>query len=85
MLKGITSSDKFTPADYAYDTVSGISGGALNAVLLASFAKGDEKAAAAKMEQFWIDATKSELYKSWFGGITRGLFFEGGLYNSLPI
>ena len=28
--------------DYAYDSVSGVSGGALNAVLLASTAKGEE-------------------------------------------
>ena len=25
------------------------------------------------------------MYKSWFGGITRGLFAEGGLYNSAPL
>jgi predicted acylesterase/phospholipase RssA len=39
-LKVISSSDKLTADDYAYDTVSGVSGGALNAVLLSSFAKG---------------------------------------------
>ena len=37
------------------------------------------------MEQFWVDATHSSLYKNWFGGIARGLFFEGGLYNSAPL
>jgi predicted acylesterase/phospholipase RssA len=45
--------------DVAYDTVSGVSGGALNAVLLSSFAKGDEKAAVDRMEKFWIDATNA--------------------------
>ena len=38
-LKGIASS-KFTPDEFAYDTVSGISGGALNAVILANYSKG---------------------------------------------
>jgi predicted acylesterase/phospholipase RssA len=37
------------------------------------------------MEQFWIDASNTKLYKEWLGGITRGLFFEGGLYNSAPL
>ena len=66
--------------DVAYDAISGISGGAVNAVILASYAKGDEKAAGARMEKFWKDASHAWLYRSWIGGITRGLFFEGGLY-----
>jgi predicted acylesterase/phospholipase RssA len=84
-LAGIVNSDKLQPEDYSYDAVSGISGGALNAVLLASFAKGEEQAAATKIEQFWLDASNTRLYKEWLGGVTRGLFFEGGLYNSAPL
>ena len=37
------------------------------------------------MEQFWTDAAHNKLYKDWFGGIARGLFMEGGLYNSAPL
>jgi len=37
------------------------------------------------MEQFWDQATENELYKNWIGGIVRGLFFEGGLYNNAPM
>lgn len=85
VLKGITTNSKLTPDQWAYDSVSGISGGALNAVLLSSFEKGQEASAADRMQQFWIDATHSSLYKNWFGGIARGLFFEGGLYNSAPM
>ena len=62
-----------------------MSGGALNAVLLSSFEKGTEGSAADRMEQFWRDGANAALYKSWFGGIARGLFFEGGLYNSAPL
>jgi len=65
--------------------VSGIGGGALNAVLLANFTKGAELDAANRMEQFWVDATHNKLYKDWLGGVARGLFFEGGLYNSAPM
>jgi len=34
------------------------------------------------MEQFWQNSAKNDLYSPWFGGIARGLFWEGGLYNS---
>jgi len=40
VLKGITTSTKLSPVDWGYDSVSGISGGAINAVLLSSFQKG---------------------------------------------
>jgi len=85
VLKGIVSNPNLTPEDFAYDSVSGVSGGALNAVMLASFEKGQEAQAADRMQQFWIDATHNTLYKNWIGGIARGLFFEGGLYNSAPL
>jgi len=84
-LSGIVSSPELKAEDWSYDTVSGVSGGALNAVLVSSFAKGDEVAAAARLEKFWVNASNSKLYKNWLGGITRGLFFEGGLYNSAPM
>jgi len=83
-IKGLVESS-LTPDKYAYSSVSGVQGGALNAVLLSSFEKGDEAGAAARMEQFWLNAAKTNLYKDWFGGIARGLFFEGGLYNSAPM
>lgn len=85
VMKGITTSTKLQPQDYQYDSVSGVSGGAVNAVLLSQFQKGNEGAAADRMEQFWVDATHNTLYKNWLGGIARGLFFEGGLYNSAPL
>jgi hypothetical protein len=37
------------------------------------------------MEQFWMSASNNKLYKEWMGGVARGLFFEGGLYNSAPM
>jgi predicted acylesterase/phospholipase RssA len=83
-ISGIANS-KLSPDQYAYDSVSGVSGGAINAVIMSNYTKGQEKAAAERMEQFWRDASNAQLYKGWFGGIARGLFFEGGLYNSAPL
>jgi predicted acylesterase/phospholipase RssA len=57
-LSGIFNSN-LQPTDYQYDAISGISGGALNAVMLASFAKGSEKDAATRIEKFWVDASNS--------------------------
>ena len=42
-----------------YQAVSGVSGGAINASILASFAAGQESAAADKMKSFW-DATGTD-------------------------
>lgn len=83
-IAGIANSN-LSADEYAYDSVSGVSGGAINAVILSNYTKGQEKAAASRMEQFWTDAANTNLYKNWFGGIARGLFFEGGLYNSAPM
>ena len=33
------------------------------------------------MSKFWTDASNSELYKNWLGGIAEGLLIKGGLYN----
>lgn len=84
-MKGITTSPNLTNEDRSYDTVSGISGGAINAVMLAEFKKGEEASAADRMSQFWMDASINTLYKNWIGGVARGLFWEGGLYNSAPM
>lgn len=48
-LAGIANS-QLTADEFAYDSVSGISGGAINAVILSNFTKGEEKAAASRME-----------------------------------
>lgn len=82
-LKGLLSK---LPADQlAYDAVSGNTGGAYNAVILSSYAKGQESAAADRMAQFWIDAGNSKLYQNWWGGVIDGLFTKGGIYDSKPM
>ena len=82
-LQGLLS--KLPAAQVAYDAVSGNTGGAYNAVILASYAKGDEASAATRMAQFWIDAGNSKLYQNWWGGVIDGLFTKGGIYDSAPM
>jgi hypothetical protein len=37
------------------------------------------------MITFWKNASNSNLYKDWLGGVTQGLLIEGGLYNNKPL
>ena len=37
------------------------------------------------MSTFWKDASNSELYKNWLGGIAEGLLIKGGLYNDAEL
>lgn len=53
----------------AYQSVSGVAGGAVNAALLSSYPVGSEVDALAKIEQFWTDAATTPLYKDWIGGL----------------
>ena len=57
-------------ANRQYSAVSGISGGAVSAGILASYEKGDDEHAAERILKFWQDAANSKLYKDWIGGIT---------------
>mmetsp|Transcript_14662 Transcript_14662/g.43280 ORF Transcript_14662/g.43280 Transcript_14662/m.43280 type:complete len:266 (-) Transcript_14662:173-970(-) len=84
-LKAIVSSGELSADEYAYDSVSGVSGGALNAVILANYTQGQEQQAVVRMEEFWNGTRGTSLFKAWFGGIKQGHFFEGGTYNSSPL
>mmetsp|Transcript_104048 Transcript_104048/g.143934 ORF Transcript_104048/g.143934 Transcript_104048/m.143934 type:complete len:100 (+) Transcript_104048:63-362(+) len=46
----------------SYDAISGVQGGAVNAVLLSAYEKGDEVAAADRLKTFWDNATNSTLF-----------------------
>jgi predicted patatin/cPLA2 family phospholipase len=71
-----------SPDTTQYKAISGISGGAVSAGILASYAAGQEVEAADRIIKFWTDASNSDLYKDWLGGVTEGLLIKGGLYNN---
>ena len=71
-------------ADMAYAAISGVSGGAINAVIMSNFLVGQEKEASDRMVKFWENASNAKLYKDWFGGIVTGLLAKGGLYDNSP-
>lgn len=72
------------PEERAYDVVSGVSMGAINAFILGMHAPGDEQAAINEMLQFWKNLDSSMVYKSWSFGYAEGLLSQSGLYNLEP-
>ena len=82
-LKGLVS--HYGAAATSYTAVSGVSGGAINAALLGKYAKGKELDGANRMITFWEHASTNHLWKDWLGGISQGLLFKGGLYNTAPL
>lgn len=52
-----------------YQVSSGVAGGAINAVYLASQPLGSEQAAVDKMQKFWLDAGSAKLFQNWWGGV----------------
>jgi len=78
----VTYTDK--PEEFQYDVLTGISVGAVNAISLAQFPKGEEKEAVQYLKDIWANTTRKDIYKSWPGGIIEGLFFKPSLFNSHP-
>lgn len=68
-----------------YSVVSGISSGALNAGIIASFPIGDEKRAIERIKTLTLTIKQDNIYKNWFGGILQGFFFKTGLYDTSPL
>jgi len=66
VIKGLSG----TAGRTAYQAISGVSGGAISAGILGSFATGQESAAADRMIKFWTDASNTPMYRDWIGGVT---------------
>ena len=69
----------------SYSAISGVSGGAVNAAILANYAAGSEAEAATRMETFWKNSATTKLYKDWLGGLAEGLLLKGGLWNDKAV
>jgi len=71
--------------DMGYQAISGVSGGAINAAILANYPVGQEDAAADRMKTFWDNSANTKLYKDWLGGLAEGLLLKGGLWNDAAV
>jgi NTE family protein len=65
--------------------VSGVSAGALNSAIIASYEIGHETRAIERIKTLALTLKQSDIYKGWFGGLVNGFFFKSGLYDSSPL
>jgi predicted acylesterase/phospholipase RssA len=67
-LWGLINYDKAEDVDngkYAYDMVTGVSGGSINALGIATFPKGTEREMADWLSKAWRGLKTSEVFKLW--------------------
>ena len=82
---GVLSGLASVNTEMGYQAISGVAGGAVNAVILANYATGSEAEAATRMKTFWENSANTKLYKDWMGGLAEGLLLKGGLWNDKAV
>lgn len=75
----------FPAGEAQWDIVTGVGVGSVNGLILSMFAKGQESAAATKLNSFWTSFTYDMFYQDWAGGYVTGLLLKSGLYDSSPL
>jgi len=70
-----------SPIDYAYDVISGVSIGSINAAALSVYPIGQESQAIQYLSDLWINHPLYELVEQWqflgpFEGLWRNSFFN---------
>lgn len=73
------------PEDFAYDVVTGISAGSINAQALAGWEVGQEVKAFAWVSQLWLDLHTSDFWKNWTIPIVEGFFNKAGMVDNSPL
>jgi hypothetical protein len=69
----------------AYNIITGVSIGAINAGILTNFPIGQEQAMVESLVNRWLSINgSSDVYVEWGGGLITGLLFHGGIYNNDP-
>lgn len=79
LLQNVTSA-----SDFAYDVVTGVSIGALNAAVISQYATGQEQQASDALNHMWTTLTREQIYSYWAGGYVEGLLFKTSLVDSSP-
>jgi len=66
VLYGMYNAEQTDKSKFAYDLVSGVSAGSINAGALSMFEKGDEGNAFSILSDTWANAKTENIYKSWW-------------------
>jgi len=79
VLQGLT---QLLPGEeVAYDFITGVSAGALNACIMSQFPQGNETEATAFLAQTWLSTSVSSILKQWPGSYVQGVLFENSLLD----
>ena len=73
------------PEDVKYDVVSGVSAGAINAVFVSLFEKGEEKQMSEAMLQLFYNMTNDHVWTEWGDGIIEDIFNHSGFLDDSPL
>ena len=72
--------------DFAYDVMTGVSAGSINAAALAGWAVGKEYEASEWMSDMWNSLTNDDIWTDWpWGGKAKGLTVEAGVVDNSPL
>ena len=82
-LSHFSGTDAPTDEDLAYDVVSGISAGAINAAALALWPPGQEREAAEFVSETWSNITSEDFYKSDMTSWVKALWHQS-VYDTSP-
>lgn len=77
--------EKLPSGEAQWDIVTGVGVGSVNALIVSQFAKGQEAAAATKLNSFWVGFSYETFYVDWTGWYVTGLLLKSGLYDSTPL
>jgi predicted acylesterase/phospholipase RssA len=84
VFKGLV--DNLPANERAWNVISGISAGSINAFVVASTSVGNETQASDFLLGNWRKITGyKELYQNWWGGVVEGFFSKSGLYDTSPL
>jgi len=73
------------PEDIAYDVLTGVSAGSLNACGLSAFAPNEGPEASEFIFGLWNSISSSDIFTMWPKGILNGIFEQKGAVNNRPL
>jgi len=71
--------------EVAYDVISGVSVGSINAAFVSLFEKGDEVKMSEELVEMYMNMTTDEIWKEWPYGIFRSIWKEPSLLDNSPL
>jgi len=74
-----------TPADYAYDVVTGVSAGSINTLAFAGWEIGREVEMSTWISDLWRNLNTSDVWKDWPLGKVSGVTIMGGAVDNSPL